>query len=58
MRKLLTDLAALAMTISITISINILVDWLLHFDINTTWASIVAALICLYMTKDAWQYEK
>lgn len=54
MRKLLTDLAALAMTISI----NILVDWLLHFDINTTWASIVAALICLYMTKDAWQYEK
>lgn len=54
MRQLLTDLATLAMTISI----NILVDWLLHFDINTTWASIVATLICLYMTKDAWQYEK
>lgn len=50
MRKLLTDLATLAMTISITV----LLDCLLHFDANITWASINVTLVSLYLTKDAW----
>lgn len=50
MRQLLIDLV----TLTIGISITVLLDCLLHFDANTTWASINATLVSLYLTKDAW----
>lgn len=50
MRQLLIDLV----TLTIGISITVLLDFLLHFDANITWASINATLVSLYLTKDAW----
>ena len=50
MKRLLIDLV----TLTITISITVLFDCLLHFDANTTWASINVTLVSLYLTKDAW----
>ena len=50
MKQLLIDLV----TLTIGISITVLLDRLLHFDTNITWASINVTLVSLYLTKDAW----